>query len=111
MTAPLWQDLAVRELLPGEQYADGGYVDAVGLVATAEQGIELIGPVQEDSSWQARTGQGYAAADFAVDWEEQYVTCPAGKTSRTWARTADGHGGEVIRTRQSHRNRLLAPAA
>jgi transposase len=110
MLVPLWEDLADRELLPQAHYADGGYVHAAGLVAAAEQGIDLWGPVQADSSWQARAGQGYAVANFTVDWEAQRVTCPTGQTSRTWARTADGHGGEVIRIRFARRDCASCPA-
>lgn len=99
MLLPVWEDLTVQDLLPSEQYVDTGYMAADNLVAAKQRGIELIGPLQADSSWQARAKLGYAAADFAVDWETQRVRCPQGQESRVWARTADGHGGEVIRVR------------
>jgi transposase len=95
----VWDDLAARDLLPGEQYADAGYVDAHALVAAQTQGIDLIGPVQPDSSWQAREGAGYAAADFTVDWGREAVRCPAGRHRRIWAPTTNGRGEAVIRVR------------
>lgn len=77
-------DLAARDRLPGTQVADGGYVTADELVRSREQGITLVGPMQPDSSWQARAGQGYALADFHLDWDQQRATCPQGKGSSTW---------------------------
>ncbi len=37
-------------------------------------GVELVGPVARDGSWQAAAGQGYDAVSFAVDWGAQQVT-------------------------------------
>ena len=47
-------------------------------------GIALIGPLLADTSAQARAGDGYARADFAVDYDTKTVTCPQGKTSASW---------------------------
>lgn len=99
VTEGIWTDLGARDLLPGEHVMDSGFVDAAGLVIARAQGIELVGPVQPDSSWQARANEGYAARDFQVDWEEQRVRCPQGKVSQLWAATANGRGGQVIRVR------------
>ena len=49
-----------------------------------EHQIRLVGPVRPDSSWQTTAGQGFGVACFAVDWEQQQVTCPAGQTSNLW---------------------------
>lgn len=97
--AAVWEDLASRDLLPAEHLVDMGYMDAPGLVAAQQRGIDLVGPIQQDTRWQARAKAGYAAADFQVNWETQKVHCPQGKESHTWALTADGHGGQVIRIR------------
>jgi len=35
------------------------------------------------------SGQGYAAADFNVDWEKQQATCPQGHTSHSWFHTRE----------------------
>jgi transposase len=78
-------NLARRDLLPAQQVVDTGYLDADGLVASQEQyGIELVGPPQRDSSWQARAGTGFAAADFRIDWTAQVAYCPAGQASVRW---------------------------
>lgn len=61
---------------------DAGYVDADLLVdAKAEHGIELVGPVRPDTSWQAKAGEGYDISAFNIDWNAQAVTCPQGHKS------------------------------
>ena len=50
----------------------------------ARHGIALIGPLLADTSAQARAGNGYARADFTVDYDTKTVTCPQGKTSASW---------------------------
>jgi transposase len=71
--------------LPAEHLVDAGYTDApVLLESRRAYGVTLIGPVSDDPSWQARSGDGFTKADFSVDWERQIVTCPAGKQSISW---------------------------
>ncbi|MBV9170671.1 MAG: IS1182 family transposase [Chloroflexi bacterium] len=77
--------LARAGRLPAEHLVDAGYTDApVLLESRRAYGVTLIGPVSEDPSWQARSGDGFTKADFSVDWERQVVTCPAGKHSISW---------------------------
>jgi transposase len=99
VTEAVWEDLAARDLLPGEHLMDQGYIDAAGLLTARDRGIDLVGPIQPDSSWQARAKQGYAASDFQVDWEQERVRCPQGKESHTWVVAGDGHGGSALRIR------------
>ena len=57
--------------------ADTGYLDAELLVTSQQQyGIDLVGPTRPDYRWQAKEAQGFAAANFAVDWQQKIVTCP-----------------------------------
>jgi transposase len=57
LSAPIHEALAQRTLLPGEHFLDSGYVDA-NLLVTSQRGlgIEVVGPVRPDSSWQAQAG-------------------------------------------------------
>ena len=48
-------------------------------------GIALITLVPLDTSRQAKANSGFAAHDFTIDWDNEQVTCPAGKTSATWS--------------------------
>lgn len=40
--------------------------------------VDLVGPARKDQKWQALAGEGYAAADFQIDWINQQATCPKG---------------------------------
>jgi transposase len=74
-----------RDLLPGEHLVDKGYTDSQVLVKSQQEyGVTIVGPVAEDPSWQARAGEGFDKGSFEVDWEEEVVTCPAGKKSISW---------------------------
>ncbi len=103
-------ELERRALLPAEQVADAGYVAAENLVLSQRRGIDLVGPVPEDSHWQARAGQGFAAAQFAVDWEAKRVTCPRGETSVRWQEASDADHQPVIRVRFDHQACAACPS-
>jgi transposase len=110
VTEAVWEDLAARDLLPREHLADAGYVNAAGLVAATARRIDLVGPIQRDSRWQAQAKTGYAAADFQVDWERERVRCPQGKESHTWVVAGDGHGGQALRIRFARADCGACPA-
>src|SRR6266849_5351590 len=96
MTGAIHDDLAGKNLAPGRQYLDSGYLSAAVVVsALTTWGIALIGPLLADTSAQARAGNGYARADFAVDYDAKTVTCPKGKTSASWTPCAQ-HGKDAI---------------
>jgi transposase len=97
------EELARRDLLPAAHLVDGGYVAAENLVTSQQRAIALVGPVPEDSHWQARAGQGFDAAHIVVDWEAQRVTCPRGQTSVKWQATYDPDHQPVVRVRFGHR--------
>ncbi|HEY0776947.1 MAG TPA: transposase, partial [Gemmatirosa sp.] len=79
--------LAARDLLPAEHLVDKGYTAAKVLAdSRRDHDVRLVGPVADDPSWQARAGEGFAKADFTVNWERRVVRCPAGKQSGSWRR-------------------------
>jgi hypothetical protein len=47
------------------------------------EGGDEHGP-DHDGVQQDRAGNGYARADFAIDYDGKTVTCPQGKTSASW---------------------------
>jgi transposase len=61
--------------------------------------VTIVGPVAEDPSWQARAGEGFDNGSFAVDWERQVVTCPAGKQSISWLPNTYPQNGQVFEAR------------
>ncbi len=110
MTEPIEQTLASRELLPQEHLLDAGYVDADMLVRSQrDQGIEIIGPVRPDSSWQAQSGHGYDLAHFTVDWEAHRVVCPQGHLNTCWTPHEDAYGNPVISVKFSRTDCRLCP--
>jgi transposase len=101
--------LAARQLLPAVQLVDAGYTETAHLLTSqAQYQIDLVGPLQQDTSWQARAGQGFAARDFAVDWEQQRATCPGGKESVGWQATTEA-GRPVIKVRFAERDCRACP--
>ncbi len=88
--------LAARDLMPAEHLVDSAYPDADILVQSQTQGIDLVAPVQRDSSWQAHANQGFDLTTFLIDWEQQQVRCPQGQTSQVWSPSQDTGGKAVI---------------
>jgi transposase len=96
MTSVIDDDLAARGLPPGRHYLDSGYLPAEIVVEEARRrGIALIGPLLADTSAQARAGNGYARADFTIDYDARAVTCPQGRTSVSWSPCTQ-HGKDKI---------------
>ena len=85
MVAVIHASLAQRNQLPTAHLVDKGYTSAqVLLDSQREDQVVIVGPVADDPSWQARAGEGFAKADFQVDWDRQVVICPAGHSSGSW---------------------------
>jgi len=85
MTTPVHQQLAERQLLPGEHLVDSGYPSAELIVHAVRMfGITLVSPVLLDNSAQARAGAGYDKAAFAIDFDARQATCPQGAASSSW---------------------------
>jgi transposase len=99
MTGAIDDELVGKDLAPGRHYLDSGYLSA-SLVVTeaARHGIALIGPLLADTSAQARAGNGYARAEFTVDYDAQTVTCPQGKTSVSWTPCAQRGTDAIVAT-------------
>lgn len=89
--------LAAREILPAQQLVDAGYVTAQHLVTSqAEHQIDLLGPLAESPSWQAKAGRGFSSRDFQIDWEKQQATCPRGKVSSNWRPAQAPYGMPIV---------------
>ena len=103
--------LATREVLPAEHLVDAGYVTADHLVASQkEHDIILLGPVNPDTSWQAKAQQGFDVASFMVDWDAHTVTCPHGRKSVQWVPGHDCHAHPVIHIRFARTDCQACPA-
>jgi transposase len=94
--APIHQALEERDCVPAEHLVDMGYTSGPLLVdSRTDYGIELLGPVVENHSWQHTTG--YENDVFTLDWENRVAICPRGKVSDTWTVRDHRRFHELIR--------------
>lgn len=104
------EHLADRQLTPKEQIVDSGYVTADHLVTSrSDHQIDLLGPVADDHSWQAKAGNGFAAAQFVIDWDAKQALCPQGQRSVIWLERTDRHGHASVQI--SFRKQVCAACA
>lgn len=91
------QSLADQNLLPNQHLVDQGYTSA-RLMTQSERDyqIDLFGPVGTNGGWQARAGVGFDLSHFQIDWNKRKVSCPQGKTSRSWKKGKDSYGNPII---------------
>src|SRR5260370_41834879 len=89
MLAPIQEHLRAKGLAPAEHYVDQAYPSGPELVRQARLGTQIIGPVGQDTSWQAREQTGYAVDNFALDWQAQVATCPQGQQRVGWTHPPD----------------------
>jgi transposase len=110
MTGTIQAHLAARDLVPREHVVDTSYVTSEHLVTAQDMGTDLLGPVLEDQSWQARAQGGFGVAAFLIDWEGQRAICPRGKASVVWDSKKDSDGHDVINIRFAHADCVACPA-
>jgi transposase len=90
---------------PSRHLVDAGYIDAEALVSSQKDyRVDLVGPTAKDYRWQAREQNGYALANFSIDWERKLARYPQGQISSSW--TPPGHA-----TRRSSKSSLGLPSA
>jgi transposase len=85
-------DLADQDYLPGEHLMDMAYLSSDILVTSHQMGVDVVGPVRADTSWQAQTEGAFDLTCFEIDWEQQRARCPMGKYSRYWHEGTGKHG-------------------
>jgi transposase len=57
--------------------------DRPNLINSQEQhGVEVIGPIKVDTTWQAQLDKGFDVSCFTIDWDQRQVTCPKGRSVR-----------------------------
>ena len=89
--------LADQALLPAVHIVDGAYVSSDGLVDSHQDcQVTLLGPMRQDPSWQAHDPQAFDMSQFVIDWGQEVVTCPNGKSSRSWKPALDSRSKPII---------------
>lgn len=96
-TAQVHQALKAKEILPAEHFVDTAYVNSPLLLKSPPQyGVELVGPMRPNVSWQANTPDAYDLSKFTINWRTKKVTCPQGKKSKSWSPGTDMAGRSII---------------
>jgi len=99
-TEPILEDLARHQRLPNQLVVDTGYVDGAQLdQAQQVYGVDLLGPVPADTSWQTQAAGGFGRSAFVLDWAARTARCPQGHTTSDWRPDHDRHGQPIIRVR------------
>ena len=98
-TSPIQEALADKQRAPTEHLVDSAYINADTLLSShIDRGIALIGPPMKNTSWQRRKRGAYSVDAFEVDWDQETVRCPEGKTSKIWTEHTE-RGKRQIRVR------------
>ena len=110
-TARIHHALDAKQLLPTEHFVDAGFVDAELVVQSQTQyGVELVGPIRPNVSWQAKTPGAFTLPQFTVNWAHHQVTCPQEKVSSSWTPYQDPWGNHVIRVKFAYQDCIRCPA-
>jgi transposase len=110
-TADIQNQLVKSELCPQQHLVDAGYVSAkLILESQKKHGIDLVGPVHMDPSWQAHTPNALDATQFQIDWEAQVAICPEGERSIGWYPQQDSQQEPIVRIVFDQKTCLVCPA-
>jgi len=75
-----------------------GYADAELRVSSQrDYHVDLPGQARPDVKWQARAGQGFEAAHFAIDGQRKHATRPMARTSISWTPVVDKRTNHVTK--------------
>ena len=97
-TEDIHQALAEKDWLPEQHVVDTAYVSGAHIVTSQETyGLELLGPVLPDTSWQAQDPEAHDLTRFRLNWKEEKAICPQGHASMSWNPTTDIHGKPIIK--------------
>lgn len=111
VTETIHAALVDKDLTPSQHLVDPGYVDAEQLVeARQTYQIDLVGPVNPDTSWQSRTPEAYDLSQFVINWEAESATCPQGRVSQVWSASHDSYGNAVVHVRFAAADCVACPA-
>jgi transposase len=90
-TIAIMQRVEAQDLKPEVMLMDKGYTSGEVLTWGENAEVEIVGPVNDDSSWQDKSG--YGLSTFDIDWKNKKAICPQGQQSQIW-RPGQGKRGE-----------------
>jgi len=110
VTGIVHDHLVEKGYVPAEHFVDQGSMSVDHLVRTqADVGIDLMGAVPDDNSWQARQG-GHDSRQFVIDWENERAVCPQGHTSCSWSLAQTRSQRPVVKIKFRQRECAACPA-
>jgi transposase len=80
------------------------------VISEEDNGVDLLGPVLPDSTWQARQEDAYDVTRFQIHWEEEMAVSPQGHTSKRWEPHTDRRNKPVVSIRFSLKSCRRCPA-
>jgi transposase len=87
--------LTQKNLAPKQHLVDSGYTDVETIMEARDNGVDVVGPIRQTTHWQVKAGKGFDLSHFIIDWENEEVTCPAGKVSNRWSLREKEHSIHV----------------
>lgn len=109
VTGIVHDHLVEKGYVPAEHFVDQGYMSVDHLVrAQADAGIDLMGAVPDDNSWQARQG-GHDSRQFMIDWDHERAICPQGHTSCSWSLAQTRSERPVVKIKFRHVDCAVCP--
>ena len=81
------EQLAERDLKPGEQYVDAGYVTGKSIADSEADGVILMGPPLRDTS-----SNTLKISAFTIDRVAKEAICPQGQRSVKWSEKTNPNG-------------------
>jgi len=87
----VYERLKLRDLLPSEHAVDSGYTSAEHiLTARSEYGLELLGPLHGNTTWQTHNPDTFDLRHFTIDWDNQHVPAPTEPSAAAGVRRRTG---------------------
>ncbi len=110
LVVPIHEALSAKQMLPSQHLMDAGYTDAELFVTSQpDYGVDVVGPLRSNGSWQAKAEQGFALSSFLINWDAKTVTCPQGQISRHWTPERTTWNQEVIEVSFAKKDCLACP--
>lgn len=98
VTQTIQADGIKRDLKPAVHFVDTGYMDAANLMYSQhEVGLDWVGPLRPDTSWQPKDPDAFDIGQLDLNWEPRTAVCPSGQQSSRWLASRRSHGPPVIR--------------
>ena len=110
VTQSIQAELVKCDLKPAVHLVDSGYMDAANFVYSQHEfGIDLLGPMRPETSWQSKDPAAFDILQFNINWETQTAVCPTGQRSLRWLNSRRLQGAPVSRVQFAAQTCMACP--